>query len=208
MELILFFYGLAIGILIAIPIGPVAILCIQRTLIYNRKTGLISALGAATADTVFGAIAGFAVMFGSGILARNQVYLRLIGSLVVIFLGAKVFLSKLSRLNQPGKIRDLIEDYFSTFFATITNPTPMLALAAIFAGFGVVEFEQSYLAVVVLAFGVGMGVFLWWVFVTKIIAVLKGKFSIAVLEIVNKAAGLVIMGFGVVSLLVVMRKLM
>ena len=89
--------GLIIGFSIAAPVGPIGVLCIRRTLDEGWAAGLVSGLGAASADTIYGFIAGFGLTFVSGFLVSQQVWLRLIGGLFLCYLGIRTLLSKPSR---------------------------------------------------------------------------------------------------------------
>src|SRR4030067_3210921 len=113
--------GLIIGFSIAAPVGPSGVLCIRRTLTVGRASGLISGLGAATADAIYGSIAGFGLTFISSILIRQQVWLRLIGGLFLCYLGLKTFLSRPSEpaASPKAKVNDLLSAYASTFFLTL-----------------------------------------------------------------------------------------
>ncbi len=88
------FSGTIIGFLIAAPVGPIGVLCIQRTLFKGRAVGLITGLGAATADAFYGFIAGFGLMVLSGILTDQQWFLRLAGGIFLSYMGFKIIFSK------------------------------------------------------------------------------------------------------------------
>src|SRR2546421_630761 len=94
MDLNFLLKGLLIGFSIAAPVGPIGVLCIQRTLDRGRVYGLVSGLGAATADGFYGVIAGFGLTFISSFLVSQQVVIRLVGGLFLLYLGLKTLLSK------------------------------------------------------------------------------------------------------------------
>jgi threonine/homoserine/homoserine lactone efflux protein len=114
--------GIIIGFSIAAPVGPIGVLCIRRTLAEGRLHGLVSGLGAATADAVYGCIAAFGLTFISDVLVQQQLWLRIIGGAFLIFLGVKTILSKPSEKPSSEKRTGLLTAYGSTFFLTLTNP--------------------------------------------------------------------------------------
>lgn len=108
--------GLIIGLSIAVPVGPIGILCIRRTLARGRMVGFLSGLGAATADGLYGAIAGFGLTFLVDFLIGRQIWLRLIGGALLCILGAKTFLSKPAEQGTPVDGSNRWHAYLSTFF--------------------------------------------------------------------------------------------
>jgi len=133
-SLVPFFKGLIIGFSIAAPVGPIGMLCIRRTLVYGRLSGLVSGLGAATADAVYGSIAAFGLAFVATFLVNQQGWLHLVGGLFLCYLGIKAFLAKPATATTTPESISLASDYASTFFLTLTNPLTILSFAAVFAG--------------------------------------------------------------------------
>lgn len=193
--------GLVIGFSIAAPVGPIGMLCIRRTLGDGRVAGLLSGLGAATADAIYGCIAGFGVVFVSTILLTQQVWLRLVGGLFLCYLGARTFLAspeeRISATNPLG----LAGIYLSTFFLTLTNPMTIISFAAIFAALGVGNTSGSYISAVTLVVGVFVGSALWWLILSSIVSLFRSKLKPGWLKWVNRLSGLVILGFGVLAIL-------
>jgi len=193
--------GLIIGFSIAAPVGPIGMLCIRRTLGDGRVAGLLSGLGAATADAIYGCIAGFGVVFVSTILLTQQVWLRLVGGLFLCYLGARTFLAspeeRISATNPLG----LAGIYLSTFFLTLTNPMTIISFAAIFAALGVGNTSGSYISAVTLVVGVFVGSALWWLILSSIVSLFRSKLQPGWLKWVNRLSGLVILGFGVLAIL-------
>lgn len=193
--------GLVIGFSIAAPVGPIGVLCIRRTLSEGRVSGLVSGLGAATADAVYGCIAGFGLPFVSGLLIRQQVWLRLVGGAFLCCLGLKTFLARPAEQVASAEGNGLAGAYVSTFFLTLTNPLPLLSFAAIFAGLGVGDASGNYLSAGVLVFGVFIGSALWWLILSGVVGVVRTTFNPHRLQWVNRISGLIIAGFGLLALL-------
>ena len=139
MEFGLFFKGFIIGFSIAAPVGPIGILCIQRTLAGSNIQGLVTGLGAATADAIYGFIAAFGLTFISRFLVEHSVWFRVIGGLFLCYLGIRAFLSKPQNQAVSVTNRNTLSSYGTTFFLTLTNPMTILFFAGVFAGLGMVR---------------------------------------------------------------------
>jgi len=196
--------GILIGFSIAAPVGPIGVLCIRRTLAEGRATGFVSGLGAATADAIYGCIAGFGLTLVTRFLIDQQVWLRLFGGAFLCYLGVKTVLSRPARQAASAKGSGLAGAYGSTFLLTLTNPMTILSFAAVFAGLGLVSAEGSYASAGILVLGVFTGSALWWLTLSGGVSLLRSKFDARRLEWVNRISGIIITGFGVVALLSLM----
>jgi len=201
MDITFLLRGLAIGFSIAAPVGPIGVLCIRRTLDKGRASGLVSGLGAATADAIYGCIAGFGLVFISNFLVSQQVWLRLIGGVFLCYLGLKTLLAKPGEQAALGKRNGLVYSYASTFFLTLTNPMTIISFAAIFAGLGLASTGGNYVSAGVLVLGVFIGSALWWLILSSGVGVLRVKFNPHGLQWVNRISGVIITGFGLFALL-------
>ena len=201
MDISFFSRGLIVGFSIAAPVGPIGVLCIRRTLAQGRAVGLISGLGAATADSLYGAIAGFGLTFISGFLVSQQVWLRIIGGIFLCYLGMTTFLAKPAQSAAEVTGKGLIGAYASIFFLTVTNPLTILSFAAIFAGLGVASAGSNYLDSGILVLGVFLGSALWWLLLSTGVSILRKKFDDRSLIWINRISGLIIIIFGIIALL-------
>ena len=202
MDATFFFRGLLIGLSIAAPVGPIGVLCIRRTLAQGPAAGLVSGLGAATADALYGFIAAFGLTFISGFLIDQQTWLRLAGGLFLLYLGCKTLLAKPAGPAQPAPAggRGLAAAYTSTLFLTLTNPITILFFAGIFAGLGAAG-SGSYASAAILVLGVFAGSALWWLTLSGLVGLFRARFDARALRWVNRLSGLVIAGFGLAALL-------
>ena len=200
MDISFFLKGLIIGFSIAAPVGPIGVLCLRRTLAQGRLSGFVSGLGAATADAIYGCIAGLGLTFISSLLIHQQLGLRLIGGAFLCYLGIKTFTSLST---QAAKVTgsSLLSAYVSTFFLTLTNPLTMLSFAAVFAGLGVANTSANYLLAIILVLGVFTGSALWWLLLCGCIGLVLTKVTAKRLQWVNRISGIIITMFGVVALL-------
>jgi threonine/homoserine/homoserine lactone efflux protein len=195
------FKGLAIGFSIAAPVGPIGVLCIRRTLAEGRALGLVSGLGAATADAIYGCIAGFGLAFISNFLVSQQVWLRFVGGIFLCYLGLKTLLAKPVVQAATGKGNNLVAAYASTFLLTLTNPMTIMSFAAIFAGLGLASTSGNYVSAGVLVLGVFAGSALWWLILSGTVGIFRDKFNSDGLRWVNRTSGAIITGFGLFALL-------
>ena len=200
MEISFLLKGIVIGFSIAAPVGPIGILCIRRTLSNGRASGLISGLGAATADAIYGSIAGFGLTFVSNFLVSQQMWLRLAGGVFLCCLGIRTFLSKASEPQCTASKIGFLGDYASTFLLTVTNPLTIVSFAAVFAGLGLGTSPGDYLSAVFLVSGVFFGSVLWWFLLSGGIGLFRARFSFAGLRWVNRASGAIIALFGLIAL--------
>jgi len=201
MAIDLLLRGLVIGFSIAAPVGPIGVLCIRRTLSAGRAVGLASGLGAATADALYGAIAGFGLTFVSSFLVRQQDWLHLAGGAFLCCLGLKTFLSRPAQDAAVARGSGLLGAYASTLFLTLTNPLTILSFAGVFAGLGVGSAARDYSSAGVLVLGVFLGSASWWLLLSGGVGLFRGKLDLQKLGWVNRISGIIITGFGVLALL-------
>ena len=200
MDATLLLKGLLIGFSIAAPVGPIGALCIRRTLANGRAAGLVSGLGAATADAMYGCIAGFGLTFISSLLMSQQLWLKLIGGAFLCYLGIRTLLARPAAQAANASGVGLFGAYASTFFLTLTNPTTILSFLAVFAGLGLASAAGNYGAAALLVLGVFIGSALWWLLLSGGVALLRARITPAALVWVNRVSGLVILAFGIGAL--------
>jgi len=205
MDASLLLRGLVLGFSIAAPVGPIGVLCIRRTLANGRLVGLVSGLGAATADATYGCIAAFGLTAISSFLVDRQTALRLGGGAFLIYLGVRTLLSHPATQAAQASSRNLWTAYASTLALTITNPTTIFSFIAIFAGLGIAEGERDYLASMLVVLGVFLGSALWWLILSGGVGLMRGKLDTRRLGWVNRVSGCIILTFGAVALVSVVR---
>jgi len=205
LDLSLFVKGLIIGFSIAAPVGPIGVLCIRRTLGEGRISGFVSGIGAATADAMYGCIAGFGVTFISGFLIGQQFWLRLIGALFLSYLGVKAFFAKPAEAPAKAAAKGLAGAYASTLILTLTNPVTILAFAAIFAGLGLGNAGGNYTAGILLVVGVFLGSAAWWLVLSTGVGLFRAWFNGPRLRWVNRISGVIIAGFGLLAFLSILQ---
>lgn len=205
MEVGFFWRGLVLGLAIAAPVGPIGILCIKRTLAKGRLAGLVSGLGAATADAIYGSMAAFGLTVIAGLLLDRQSLIRLAGGLFLIYLGVTTARAPVADRDADESPAGLLQDYASTLVLTLTNPLTILSFAAVFAGLGVGAAAGNYRAAAATVAGVFVGSALWWLTLSIVVSLFRGRITPSAMVWVNRLSGLLIVGFGVAALLSLAR---
>jgi threonine/homoserine/homoserine lactone efflux protein len=198
--MLIFLRGLVLGFLIAAPVGPIGILCIRRSLSMGRMAGLLTGLGAATADGFYGCVAAFGITVLSDLLVSQAFWLRLMGGLFLCYLGIKTFLAKPAEdAAAPEHQGTALSLYASTVFLTLTNPMTILMFAGVFAGSGL-AIAKDYGAATILVAGVFLGSALWWFLLSFGASLFRAKITGSNLRLLNQISGLILLVFGVIAL--------
>ncbi len=202
-HFLIFLEGVAVGLAIAAPVGPIGALCVSRTLRHGIWVGLASGLGAACADAFYGAVAGFGVSSVAVFLLDVQDTLRLLGGAFLLVLGAHILARGPAPEASKGTLGEarLPGAFVSCFLLTLTNPTTILAFVAIFAGLGLVEETRDVTAAASLVFGVFLGSAAWWLALGGFVGLLRARVTPRVMVWVNRVSGAIITGFGAGALL-------
>jgi threonine/homoserine/homoserine lactone efflux protein len=194
-----FFKGLIIGFSIAAPVGPIGVLCIRRSLEQGTLAGLAAGLGAATADAVYGCIAGFGLTAVSGFLVRQQFWLALVGGVFLCYLGVRTFLSRPAEQAATLGTGSLAATYGTTFLLTLSNPATILSFVAVFAGFGLGQ-AADYAAAIVLVLGVFTGSALWWMILSGGVGLIRNRVNVQWMKAINRLSGCILLAFGLYAL--------
>lgn len=197
--------GFGLGLLISAPVGPVNILCIQRTLAKGFWAGFAIGLGAIGADFLISVAAALGITALSGLMNTYETQIQFIGGLILVIFGAKIFLAQpkfMTEMAQSSQIRGHLRGIPQSFLLTITNPGALLGIFAIFGSLSsAVGGLESYLDSLMILIGLLSGATIWWLGLTRLIAALRGKMTEKRLKIINQIAGAVlfIAGFGLVG---------
>ncbi len=198
-EVDLLIRGIIVGLMIAMPVGPVNILCIHRTIEGGWKSGVISGLGAAAADMFYGAVAGFSITLVVQFLVREQFWIRFFGGILLVIVGIWYFFKRPESLDAQTQDRaSAYSDLRSTFLLTLTNPTTVLSFLAILAALGIGHQRQWWLTVFLVG-GIFCGSMLWWIVLGSIVNLFRDRFNDRSLRLMNRFAGLLIVGFGIAA---------
>ncbi|HEU5022965.1 MAG TPA: LysE family transporter [Bryobacteraceae bacterium] len=203
MEFSLPLRGIAAGLMIAAPVGPVNVLCIQRSLQKGWKSGLVSGFGAALVDTFYGGIAGFSISLVIEFLVREQNWIRLIGGALLIAIGVAYYFRKPLSLETAGQGARQ-SDFVSAFLLTATNPTTVLSFIAILAMLGQGK-QQPAWQTSLLVGGIFLGSMSWWIVLTGGASLLRDKVGGQTMLWLNRIGGVAIAAFGLINILISQR---
>jgi threonine/homoserine/homoserine lactone efflux protein len=199
MEPIFFLKGLIIGFAMAVPIGPIGIMCIRKTLAEGHSRGMIIGLGAATADSLYGSIAVFGLTFISDVIATQHFWVSLVGGGLLLFLGIRTFRAKRKDPIIPFDKKGLLGSYISAFLLALTNPVTIFAFIAVFAAFGLGH-KLFVISASILVLGVFIGSCLWFLTLGFVATLFRRKLDSEGLRWVNRISGALIILSGVVAL--------
>jgi threonine/homoserine/homoserine lactone efflux protein len=198
----LFIKGIILGYLASIPIGPIAILCVQRTLSKGRLSGFISGLGASTADTLLSIIAGLGLSFIIDFINDYTYIFKFLGGMLVIFIGLRIFFKNPIQQYRAKQMRrtTLPKDYVTTLILTLSNPLNIFLYLAVFTAFNVVKGVSTFEQFTAVFVGVFFGTSLWWYTLSSIVSRYHDRFNIRNLWWLNKISGIIILILGFVTL--------
>jgi len=199
--------GIAIGLIVAAPIGPVNLICIRRTLQYGSLNGFVSGLGAALGDGIFAIVTGFGLTAIAQLIEGLSTVLQLAGGMLLLCFGLYTYFSKPpARLDPKAESKEqgastLARAMLSTFVLTMTNPATLLGFTAMFTGLGgLVGDDPSFFGAAFVVVGVILGSALWWLLLTTFVGRLHAKIDDHVMRIINHGSGLLVAAFGLAVL--------
>ena len=190
--------GFVFGITMAIIPGPIFFLIIQRTLSDGALTGLLCSLGAITADVVYALLAAVGLTIFTHYVIAYQPIIVLVGGLFLLYLGVTTYIRRIDPLAKKVVTKGGgLQAWFSTFLLTLTNPIAIISYTILFAGLNVAS--NSLTSSLALVFGVIIGALLVTISLIGLIACFRRKFSLNTLLLINKIAGVLLIGFGIAA---------
>jgi threonine/homoserine/homoserine lactone efflux protein len=195
--------GFIVGMGASIPLGPLGVMCVQKTLSKGRVSGFVTGLGASISDTIFAALAIFSLSLVQNFVKSNEEEVMIFGGVIIILIGIKIFFTnpvKQIRQNKTGK--KIVEDFISSVIMTITNPGAIFLIIGLFAFTGLeVDKDSSWQVILLALAGVFSGAISWWLILTNTINIFRKKFRLRQLLMINRISGGVISLLGLISLL-------
>lgn len=195
-----FLQGAAIGFALAVPVGPVGILCVRRTLAHGERYGLVTGLSGAFCDMAISIVAAFGVTLVSDFIALAQHWICLLGGVILLVIGYGAFLTQPLREDAAKAPCGKTWAFFSTALLVFTNPLALFAFAAAFAVIGVENLVGHPLSGLMLVTGVFLGSLTWFVLLTKVVVFFKASVVRVGLTLVNRATAVLLMLCGVYAL--------
>lgn len=194
--------GLLIGFALAAPVGPIAAICVQRTMNHGRLAGFLSGLGSAAADAVYGTAAAFGASFIATFLVDHGAWLQKVGGAVLVILGVRLFFTRPMERNPAGRVEGKAGIFLSTFLLTLTNPMTFVAFGAIFATMGLGAVRGHSILTADLVAGVTAGALLWWSILVLAVWAVRRHFTYGKLVWVNRGAGIFVVAVGILYMFV------
>ncbi|MFH0989476.1 MAG: LysE family transporter [bacterium] len=201
MEHNLLLQGIIIGFSLALPIGPIGVLCIRKTLAEGHAAGIAIGLGAALADSLYGCVAAFGLTVISNLLIAQGWWLRLIGGAFLCYLGIRTYFTRPVENGTTPNGKGLFASFFSTFLLTLTNPLTILAFIGVFTALGLGNGILSMRIALELVLGVFLGSCSWFLLLTYGIASFRKKINSNGLGWINRISGALILLFGIIALI-------
>ena len=195
--------GIIVGLGASIPLGPIGVLCIQRTLSKGKWSGFATGMGASISDIIFSAIALLGLSFVNDFLTTYREWVMVFGGAVVTGFGVKIFIT--NPIKQIKRVKEgnhqYIQDFASSFLMTITNPGAIFLIIGMFAFIGIDTGEYEFGLVIAPALmGVFIGTLGWWFALSTVINMFRNKFRLKQLLITNWIAGVIVMAIGITTL--------
>jgi threonine/homoserine/homoserine lactone efflux protein len=207
MPFVFLLKGIVVGAVIAVPVGPVGILCLRRTIFEGRLAGLVSGLGAATADALYGVVAAFGLTFVANWLLGYEDWLRAAGGLYLLYAGGSALLAKPEdKTTEKSDPETLARDFLSTFVLTVTNPVTILVFLGIFAALGLRGAQATLLRAATLVLGVWIGSLMWWLGLSLGIGMFRRSIEPRHLSWISRSSGAILFLTGAALLVTVLIK--
>jgi threonine/homoserine/homoserine lactone efflux protein len=203
-ELSPFAQGIIIGLTLAVPVGPISLLCIRRAIADGRLHGVVSGLGVATADSLYAAVAVLGLTVISGIILAQQVFFRVVAGIVLVAIGCRVFLSVPAEPGGSDEHVSFEKDYFSMLAVALANPLTILFFIIVLPGFGIVLGGTSLTTSLEFVLGIFTGSVAWWVILCGAVGSVRSSLTTRNLRHINRISGILIVCFGIGTLLLLL----
>ena len=189
--------GFLIGVLVSAPMGPIGLLCVQRTLNKGQWHGFFSGIGAAFSDVFYAGITSLGMGFVIDFITANQYTLQIIGSIMLVIFGIYVFQSStpFEQIREPeenANINSYSQDTVTAFILTLSNPMIILLYIALFARFNFIAPEETLFSILIGLLGILAGALSWWFLITFLAGKLRKIMNFQSLRIMNRTVGVVI----------------
>ena len=194
--------GIIVGVVVSAPLGPVGVLCIQRTLNKGRWYGFVTGLGAALSDICYALITGYGMSFMDELILKHQMFLQVVGSIMLLAFGIYTFRSNPVKSLRPTSNNrgSLLHNFVTAFFVTLSNPLIIFLFIGLFARFSFVMpgsplgFQLvGYLAII-------LGALIWWFSITYFVNKVRTRFNVRGIWILNRIIGVVVVIASVVGI--------
>lgn len=193
--------GIIIGLFISVPLGPIGMLCIQRTLNRGQKYGIITGLGATASDLLYTVVSLFFLSFVLDFIEQYRLSIQITGSLILVIFGYFIFNSHPSTQPKPSESRQfsMFGDFITSFGLTLSNPLVLFVLIAVFAKFEFITNKSTLTEISIGIISILSGALLWWSILTFLVSRFRLKLNLKGLRTLNKITGIIIVLIGIVG---------
>ena len=195
--------GFLIGVIVSAPMGPIGILCVQRTLNRGRLHGLATGLGAMVSDLLYASITLIGMGFVHDLMDANELIIQIIGSIVIIFFGIGIFFTNPLKILKPSSSTPetrYYQDFATAFFLTFSNVAIVFLFISLFARFNYSPLDTNWFTFAVGMISIGLGALAWWFFITTYVSKLKKYFNRQSLKFFNRIVGIILILLGILGL--------
>ncbi len=197
LSLELFLKGILLGLLASMPMGPVGVLCVQKTVSKGRITGFTSGLGASLADSMYAFMAAFGVSYITDFMIKNQIIIQSVGVIVLAFIGIQMVgkspLKQFRTMQVEHQKKNLASSFLAVFLLTLTNPLTIIFFGSAFTMLNVFKTEAPVHLHLFLIAGVFAGTALWWFGLSTLVGRFRERFRLRNLVYINRISGLLIL---------------
>lgn len=193
--------GFIVGLGASIPLGPLGVLCVQKTLSKGRNSGLFTGLGASVSDTFYAGLSLIGLSFVENLINENRAIVMLVGGIIIALIGLKVYTTNpIKQIRQKSSNKRHLEDFVEALVMTITNPGAIFLILGLFAAVGINSSDNAgNISIITTLWGVFLGTATWWFILTTTINVFRKKFRLKQLIMINRIAGIIIAVLGIIS---------
>jgi threonine/homoserine/homoserine lactone efflux protein len=196
MEIAFCLKGIAVGFILCAPLGPVGVLCLQRTVIAGRLAGFFSILGAALIDGFYGMMAGFGMHLVGSLLDSEKFWFQLFGGAVLVVAGLRLYTSSTVAPSVSGPVRSSVDAFLSTATLMLSNPLPILVISAALSTVAGGRLRMGFGDIPLFALGLFLGSLLWSPILVGASSLIGHMLPPRHLALINRACGAIIAGCG------------
>lgn len=194
--------GFIVGLGASIPLGPLGVLCVQKTLSKGRNSGFITGLGASFSDTLYAAISLLGLAFIENLIDKNRDIVMIIGGAIIIYIGIRIFFTNpIKQIRQKNTNKKHVQDFIEAFLMTVTNPGAIFLILGLLAAVGInINDSEVRPSITIILLGVFSGSVVWWFILSTGINVFRKKFRIRQLMMINRVSGAIMGVLGIIAM--------
>jgi threonine/homoserine/homoserine lactone efflux protein len=201
MEPGLFIQGIILGLTLAVPVGPIALLCIRRTVAEGRLHGITSGLGVAAGDSFYAAVAFLGITAISSFIISQQLFFRLLASVVLVAVGIRIWQSQPLEIQERDEEETYLKDFLSVLAITLSNPMTIIFFITVLPGLSIVPGSNPAGSATAFVAGIFLGSMIWWIILGIALGSVRHHLNPRRLLLINRISGSLITCAGIVLLL-------